>query len=349
MLGQKIAQLRKEKGISQEQLAELLSTSRQAVSKWERGDSYPDLDRLKDLAVIFHVSIDYLFEFDLASTSVDAMLKRMEKAIDENCFDIAIEEIRLIVSVNENHFDLLLKASAYLMNCWSTHHDEALVDMALEYSQKALTFFRPDNASKITLNELKRIIAVFLVMSQRYEEAKRFIEQNQVEHVEAFLAEAEFLLGNHAQANALVSSSFLRGVIDILNSNHIQVRLLLSAGKPNEALDLAQWTISFIRSVEKKEGFALGSVFVFTFFEAICQKMLGLDADDALSFLKENRVNIASRVDDTESLKFYYGEKEGLFTSLKDIEATIREELEGPLKDAEAYPIGLAIYNEVFG
>ena len=59
MLENKIAELRKEKNLSQEQLAEILNTSRQAVSKWERGEAYPDIDRLKELAIYFGA---YLFD-----------------------------------------------------------------------------------------------------------------------------------------------------------------------------------------------------------------------------------------------------------------------------------------------
>ena len=51
----KIGQLRKAKGISQEQLAEILNTTRQAVSKWERGDCYPDIDRLKMVNQVYHI------------------------------------------------------------------------------------------------------------------------------------------------------------------------------------------------------------------------------------------------------------------------------------------------------
>ncbi|MDD5935628.1 MAG: helix-turn-helix transcriptional regulator [Clostridiales bacterium] len=56
----KIIQLRKEKGLSQEQLADYLEVSRQAVSKWESDQSIPSLDKIIQLADLFGVSIDYL-------------------------------------------------------------------------------------------------------------------------------------------------------------------------------------------------------------------------------------------------------------------------------------------------
>ncbi|MDE6952219.1 MAG: helix-turn-helix domain-containing protein [Erysipelotrichales bacterium] len=58
--GIKLQQLRKEKGLSQEALAEKLNVSRQAVSKWETGDGYPEMDKIILISDLFQVSIDYL-------------------------------------------------------------------------------------------------------------------------------------------------------------------------------------------------------------------------------------------------------------------------------------------------
>ena len=59
-LGEKLQMLRRSRGLSQEQLAEALEVSRQAVSKWENDDSAPDLDRLRAICTYFGVTTDYL-------------------------------------------------------------------------------------------------------------------------------------------------------------------------------------------------------------------------------------------------------------------------------------------------
>ena len=63
-LGNKIRELRKKKGITQEQLAIALSISPQAVSKWEMGTGYPDISILPVIAGYFGVSLDTLFNYD---------------------------------------------------------------------------------------------------------------------------------------------------------------------------------------------------------------------------------------------------------------------------------------------
>ena len=59
-LAERLQDLRKTAGYSQEQLADLLGLSRQAVSKWESKQGKPDIDNILKLTEIYHVSADYL-------------------------------------------------------------------------------------------------------------------------------------------------------------------------------------------------------------------------------------------------------------------------------------------------
>lgn len=67
---EKLQKLRKEKGYSQEQLADLLEVSRQSVSKWESGTTYPEMDKLLILCKIFNVSLDDLTNDDISSNKI---------------------------------------------------------------------------------------------------------------------------------------------------------------------------------------------------------------------------------------------------------------------------------------
>lgn len=63
-LSNKILNLRKEKGLSQEELAEKIGVSRQAVSRWEGGAAQPDAANLLQLSRLFQVTADYLLDDD---------------------------------------------------------------------------------------------------------------------------------------------------------------------------------------------------------------------------------------------------------------------------------------------
>ena len=63
--GENLQKLRKEQGISQEQLAEKLGVTRQSVSKWESGSSYPEMDKIVALCNLFHCDLDVLINKDV--------------------------------------------------------------------------------------------------------------------------------------------------------------------------------------------------------------------------------------------------------------------------------------------
>jgi len=77
-LGEKIKSLRKDKNISQEIFAGYLGVSFQAVSKWENGNTMPDVTMIPAIASFFGVSIDELFQFNLIETE-----KQVENICDE--------------------------------------------------------------------------------------------------------------------------------------------------------------------------------------------------------------------------------------------------------------------------
>ena len=62
IFGQRLRELRLEKGISQRKLGNIFNVCNQTISFWETGDREPDLDTLKAIAVFFNVSTDYLLE-----------------------------------------------------------------------------------------------------------------------------------------------------------------------------------------------------------------------------------------------------------------------------------------------
>ena len=74
-IGAKIKAFRKEKKVTQEQLANYLNLSAQAVSKWETGAASPDIDMLPKLAIFFETSLDNLLDFD--QSQIDAAIQQI--------------------------------------------------------------------------------------------------------------------------------------------------------------------------------------------------------------------------------------------------------------------------------
>lgn len=77
-IGEKISKLRRENNYTQEQLAEILSVSRQSVSKWETDLTYPETEKIIALSKLFGCSTDYLLKDDADESGREVKVKIVE-------------------------------------------------------------------------------------------------------------------------------------------------------------------------------------------------------------------------------------------------------------------------------
>ncbi len=96
--GENLQKLRKEKGISQEQLAEQLGVTRQSVSKWESGNSYPEMDKLIAICNIFHCELDALINKDIT----EEREKKDASSVVKNIFQSITSYIKKTIYVLEH-------------------------------------------------------------------------------------------------------------------------------------------------------------------------------------------------------------------------------------------------------
>ena len=118
-LSQKLKKLRKEKNLSQQQLARTLKVTGQAVSKWENGKSYPDILNLINISNIFNVSLDELIKED----------KEVQKSLYNKG---KIKNIYIVI------LGLILEAFSYLL---SMYFDIVNIDNSIINSLVLITFF----------------------------------------------------------------------------------------------------------------------------------------------------------------------------------------------------------------
>lgn len=85
---EKLQELRKQKGMTQEELAESLYVSRTAISKWESGRGYPSIDSLKTIARFFGVTVDELLSGDEWLTIAEEDTKQKEKHFRDLVFGL---------------------------------------------------------------------------------------------------------------------------------------------------------------------------------------------------------------------------------------------------------------------
>ena len=90
-MGETISSLRKEKGMTQKDLADMLGITDKAVSKWERGVAYPDTATIPAIAEIFEVSVEELLSAKAAPAPVSKK--------SEEIFDLVLKAVPLAMGV----------------------------------------------------------------------------------------------------------------------------------------------------------------------------------------------------------------------------------------------------------
>ena len=113
-----IVNKRKEKGITQDELANYIGVSKASVSKWETGQSYPDITFLPQLAAYFNISIDDLMGYEPQMTKEDIRKLYSELANDfaTKPFDEVLDKCREIAKKYFSCFPLLFQIGALLIN-----------------------------------------------------------------------------------------------------------------------------------------------------------------------------------------------------------------------------------------
>lgn len=79
IFSEKLQTIRKSKGMTQEELAERLEVSRQAVTKWESGQSYPDIMNLILISRLFHITVDYLVKDEECSVTIGDAIEESDE------------------------------------------------------------------------------------------------------------------------------------------------------------------------------------------------------------------------------------------------------------------------------
>lgn len=113
-----ISDKRREKGVTQEQLADYIGISKASVSKWETGQSYPDITFLPQLASYFNISIDDLMGYTPQMTKEDikALYHKKSSDFSNRAFHEVWEECQEIIKKYYSCYPLLMQMAVLLCN-----------------------------------------------------------------------------------------------------------------------------------------------------------------------------------------------------------------------------------------
>lgn len=175
-LGEKLFQLRKEKNLSQEEVAEKLNVSRQTISKWETDQSSPDLDKIVPLCELYEISTDYLLtgkkkekrKEEEKQVSTNQMktkeVKAKKTALGVFIYFIAI--IWIMISIPVMDMDPIIASAIFLGICGIATYE--IVYTAIIYKkEKKIEIEDPNKKLMKQMNEVISLIilVIYLVVS----------------------------------------------------------------------------------------------------------------------------------------------------------------------------------------
>jgi len=113
-----IVKMRREKGLTQEDIANYIGVSKASVSKWETGQSYPDITFLPQLATLFNISIDELmgYEPQMSKEDIRKLYVKLSADFASKPFDEVLNSCREIAKKYFSCFHLLFHIGLLLVN-----------------------------------------------------------------------------------------------------------------------------------------------------------------------------------------------------------------------------------------
>jgi len=172
-IGENILQKRKERGITQEELAEFMMVTKASVSKWETGQSYPDILLLPKLATFFNISVDELIGYDpdLSSAQIQKFYIDLENRVPDAGMDSIVEDIKIKIKQYYSCVELLYYMALFILNHCDLATDTTKTEEYLEYANNILKRVCEDSKDSILKDKSLSLRAACLISLGKSEEA----------------------------------------------------------------------------------------------------------------------------------------------------------------------------------
>ena len=177
-LHENIKIFRKEKGLTQEKLAEALGVTVGAVSKWENGNNTPDIIMLGILADFFDVSVDVLIGYDMSSKRVTDIVDRINALTVERKYEEAVAVSKDAITRYPHDFGILF-TSGMMYNAYGWEHQDAeMSKMAIKLLEESKLYISQNTNPDINMYTIDSTIAMNYIVVDEKEALERYKKIN---------------------------------------------------------------------------------------------------------------------------------------------------------------------------
>lgn len=208
---------RRAKGITQEQLAAYMGVSKASVSKWETGQSYPDITFLPQLAAYFNITIDDLMGYEPQMTKEDIkeLYHRLSADFANKPFAGVLEECRKIIRKYYSCFPLLMQMAVLLCNHHMLAEEIEEKKRILEEAAELCERIKTECEDLWLTREAASLEGVCFLMMNKPQEVLNLLGETirPIANDEAGIAQAYLMMGNLSGANRVLQISMYQHLL----------------------------------------------------------------------------------------------------------------------------------------
>lgn len=219
--GKFISKCRRDKGFTQKELGERLHVTDRAVSKWETGQSFPDIALLPKLAVFFNISIDELMDFQPEMTQDEILRFHRQTASEFTCrpFSEVIEKCRRTAQAYYSCFPLLFQIGSLMINHCSLAGSSEESAQILEEAAALFRRVRIESRDASLAGQALSTEAYCLISLRRPDEALDLLGRSSYPYPisEPLIASAWQMKGQPEKAAAELQAGIYQNIIGLMN------------------------------------------------------------------------------------------------------------------------------------
>ncbi len=183
MLAENLRYLRKERALTQEQLAEALGVTVGAVYKWENGRSVPEISMLMQLADLFETSLDALVGFEVQNSGASALDERIYDLQIQKKYKEAIIEAEKSLLRYPNHFQIVLRAGSLYGHAGTELKENKYLYRSIELLERAILLLSQNTNPEISEVSIQGNIAQHYILLGQVEKGIEILKKYNVNGV----------------------------------------------------------------------------------------------------------------------------------------------------------------------
>lgn len=228
-IARKLTTKRREKGITQEELALYIGVSKASVSKWETGQSYPDITFLPQLATYFNISIDELMGYSpqMSKEDIKKLYHQISSSFASENFEDVILECRRIIKKYYSCFPLLFQMAILLVNHHSLAEGKEKQESILKEALELCTRIRMESDDALLSKEANSFEAFCYLMLQEPENTLNLLGESIRPMATDYeiLGQAYQMMGNISKAKEITQVSMYQHLLALIGSTPIYLIL----------------------------------------------------------------------------------------------------------------------------